>query len=279
MRLEEVARGLREGDLPDGAVCVTFDDGYRDNLYVALPLLERYGVPATCFLTTGRFGRDREFWWDELERILLQPGALPETLRLQVDGTWIDRKLGTSAKYTKEDQRRDREWTLVDPAAPTPRHAVFRTLYGRLQELADEERTRVLDALQEWAGATPAVRPSHRMLEADEVATLAAAELVEIGAHTVNHPALPCTATDEQREEIARSKETLERWSGAPVKSFAYPYGRYSDDSVAAVREAGFEYACACLGRAVRRDSGRFLLPRVDAPNQDGAALAGLLAR
>jgi len=67
-------------------VVVTFDDGYADNLHQAVPMLEQFEIPATFFLTTGWLRRPREFWWDELDRLLLQPGSLPETVCLTADG-------------------------------------------------------------------------------------------------------------------------------------------------------------------------------------------------
>jgi peptidoglycan/xylan/chitin deacetylase (PgdA/CDA1 family) len=58
-------------------VVVTFDDGYADNLYEAKPLLEHYGIPGTFFVVTGYLAqqaeRAHEFWWDELERVVMQP--------------------------------------------------------------------------------------------------------------------------------------------------------------------------------------------------------------
>src|SRR5262245_47936593 len=59
---------------------VTFDDGYADNLYEAKPLLERFAAPATIFVATAPLEHPREFWWDELERILLQSQSLPAAL-------------------------------------------------------------------------------------------------------------------------------------------------------------------------------------------------------
>ena len=64
---------------------ITFDDGYADVLHHAKPLLERHSVPATVFVATGAIGQRREFWWDELGGLFLQPGTLPEELELTVD--------------------------------------------------------------------------------------------------------------------------------------------------------------------------------------------------
>src|SRR3954469_24009177 len=77
MSLTQLVDGLQQGRIPRRAVVVTFDDGYADNVEVALPLLEQHRVSSTVFLASGAIDRQREFWWDELERILLQPGRLP----------------------------------------------------------------------------------------------------------------------------------------------------------------------------------------------------------
>src|SRR5690606_36408110 len=71
--LRDLVQRVRTGRFPEGSVAITFDDGYRDNLYAAKPLLERHEIPATVFIATGYTGREREFWWDELEALLLEP--------------------------------------------------------------------------------------------------------------------------------------------------------------------------------------------------------------
>src|SRR3954471_4527910 len=103
MRLRQLVQALRDGNLPSRAVVVTFDDGYADNLYKAKPLLERYDIPATVFVVTCAIGREREFWWDDLERLLLQPGTLPETLHLCIDGSAYRWELGEAAHYSEVD--------------------------------------------------------------------------------------------------------------------------------------------------------------------------------
>src|SRR5205814_7651707 len=79
--LARIVRALGGGEIPDRAVAITFDDGYADNQAAALPVLERHGVPATVFVTTGFVGQPLEMWWDQLERILLLPGTLPRSVR------------------------------------------------------------------------------------------------------------------------------------------------------------------------------------------------------
>jgi peptidoglycan/xylan/chitin deacetylase (PgdA/CDA1 family) len=271
--LAELVRRLAEGTVPDRAICVTFDDGYQDNLYVAKPLLEQYNIPATVFMTTGAGGRTREFWWDELAGLFMEPGSLPPRLQLELPHLSLNVPLGSTAHFTESDLASHRSWTVLDEP-PTPRHAAFQRIYDVLQRLMPGEQSAILDALLAWAGRLPAVRASHRTLNPAEVASLADGGLVEVGAHTVSHVALSMQPPVTQRREVVESRDTLEEWLGRPVPSFAYPYGLYSDATVAEVRRAGFDMACACLGQPVRRDSDRFLLPRIDAPDIGGEQLA-----
>src|SRR5690348_413658 len=82
--VDDLVTGVSIGRSLDGRVAITFDDGYADNLYDALPLLEHFEVPATFYLTSTGFDGPGEFWWDELERLIIQPGVLPATLSLTI---------------------------------------------------------------------------------------------------------------------------------------------------------------------------------------------------
>ncbi len=109
MQLQQLSQSSFD-DLPERSVVITFDDGYADNFYNAKPLLERYGIPATIFLATGYTGYEREFWWDELDRLLLQPGTLPRALRLSVDGHTYQWDLDEAAQYSENASQRHRSW-------------------------------------------------------------------------------------------------------------------------------------------------------------------------
>lgn len=83
MRLAEAAAAIGAGGIPRGAIVLTFDDGYSDNLHAAVPLLERYGVPATIFATSGNWGG--EFWWDRLARLNTDCEKSPDAGELAVN--------------------------------------------------------------------------------------------------------------------------------------------------------------------------------------------------
>ena len=253
------------------AIIVSFDDGYADNLYNAKPLLARYEIPATVFVTSGYVGSQREFWYDELEMLLLSRRPLPETLELT-----------TGERSYRWDLTSDRQqcfsaWNVSLDDDPTPRHRVYRELCEILQPRPDCERRAYLDRLARWAGVRCAARHSHRTMSADELLRLADGGLIEIGAHTVSHPLLAALPAAAQRDEIRRSKERLEELLGRSVGSFAYPFGRrcdYTADSVEAVRQSGFDLACANFPGVVRPRTDRWQLPRFLVRDWDGNEFA-----
>lgn len=263
-------------------VAVTFDDGYADNLRNAKPLLERFDVPATVFVTTGSIEDDREFWWDELERLLLHPGVLPKTLRLIHVGSPGQWELGEASLYSGDAYRRYRKWNVLEKDDPGPRQRLYRSLCQLLRPLPERERREALDELLAWAGAEPLGRPIHRALSPDEVFRLAEGGLVEIGAHTVTHPILSALPATAQRDEIRGSKARLEEILGRQVTGFSYPYGArtdYTRETVAIVRESGFAYACSNFADLVWRGTDRFQLPRFLVRNWDGDAFARWLRK
>lgn len=278
--LYELGDKLEEKRIPPNAVVVTFDDGYANNLYTAKPILVRYEIPATVFLATGSLGQARGFWWNEIEQLALQPGALPKKLRLNVNGDTMQWDLGDVAAYQGETARQYRFWKAWEEP-PTPRHAFYFSLWQQLQGLREEERQRALAAVRVWAHGERPNHPIQQVLSVEEVKELAADGLVDIGAHTVTHSVLSQLPVAEQREEILQSKRILEEILGRKVTSFAYPYGAattYTMDAVAAVRETGFHYACATKASAVTTASDRFQLPRFQVLDWDGDEFAHQLS-
>ena len=87
--LNDLSQAIEANTVPDGAVVLTFDDGYLDNFTTVSPILADRGLPATFFLTTDKLDRSEhhEFWWDALADGLLTPELdVPHVIRLTVGG-------------------------------------------------------------------------------------------------------------------------------------------------------------------------------------------------
>ena len=272
VHLRELFQHSGEREIAPGSVVITFDDGYANNFHLARPLLECYGIPATVFVITGYLDGEHEFWWDELETLLLHPGTLPERLRLGIEGSSHEWELGEEANYNEQLCHRHRSWKAWEEP-PTCRHSLYVSLWEILQRLREDERQSVLGELRVWANEFSIRRETHRPLSFEELSTLATGELIEIGCHTVTHSRLSTLSVVAQREEIQRSKRCLADVTGRTITSFAYPYGSkrdYTIETVRLVKEAGFDCACSTTPTVVTKDSNRFELPRLQVQDWDG---------
>src|SRR5262245_22846602 len=138
--LRQLTRSSGAGRVPRRAVVVTFDDGYADNLHAALPLLERHDIQATVFIASGYVGGSGEFWWDELERLVLCPVELPGLLRLRVGEESHHFELGDASRYSNGDREARGSWRYSEEAPHHPRQRLFCSLYKLLIELSADAR-------------------------------------------------------------------------------------------------------------------------------------------
>lgn len=269
MPLRDLVARLRAGRSVRGAIVVTFDDGYRDNLDVALPVLERNGVPATLFCTAGYVGRDEPFWWDALAAMLLMPGRLPDTLVLHAGGCTVRWALEAAVEYTAASRAADRRRRSgADPASARLRF--HDALWRWLRALDEGERLQLLAAIAAWTDVQYRPEAAAYPLSQAQLRALARNPLIEIGAHTLTHPTLSILPPSRQRHEIAHGKAVLEEVIGRPVRSFAYPFGDLDALTPALVAAAGFESACTTDGRAARRPKDVLRLPRMTVGDWDG---------
>lgn len=234
--LGEGVRRLREGDLPARSVAVTFDDGYRDNLTGAAPVLASLGVPATVFVAPG-FSDGRTMWNDQIiEAIRRLPDA---ELDLEDVGLGV-RTLGHGAERYDGLMALLRDVKYLEPAARDEAVAVISDRCGYRGE-------------------------DGPMLTETEIRTLHRRGIT-IGAHTVNHPILSRTDTETARHEIQGSKQALEQIIDAPVTLFAYPNGKPGEDytarDIALAEAAGFDFAFSTRGGLATGDAPRFEMPR-----------------
>src|SRR5262249_45049288 len=176
----------------------------------------------------------------------------------------------------------DSNWNVSANCKPSQRQAIYLDLCRLLRKVDEPERARVLAELRGWAGLGDEGRPSHRPLTSAELCALESDELIEVGAHSVNHPSLAALPLRAQQAEISRSKSMIEGWVGKPITSFSYPFGGledYNAQTIRLVREAGFNYACANYAGTMTRGLDRFSMPRYLVRDWDGDEFASRLAQ
>jgi peptidoglycan/xylan/chitin deacetylase (PgdA/CDA1 family) len=254
--LSQLVQQLKEGPLLPNSVAVTFDDGYADNLFNARPMLEKYEIPATVFVCTGYAGR--EFWWDELARLVMDSSADLQALRLEVGNRrfqWDEPDLSPDAK---------------GPEAVSLRRRFCHALYHFLLPMDLGELDLSMEKVRMWSRLAAREAPVPRGMSQEELLQLADGSLIEIGAHTAHHLLLPGLTLQRQREEIISSRQDLQALLGRPITGFAYPNGRSTAEVRRIVQEAGFDYACTSLHDVVRPGSDLYELTRFWQQDVDG---------
>src|SRR6201999_574239 len=159
--LQDLIKAKSDRELPPRPVCITFDDGYADNLYAAKPALESYRVPGTVFVTPGYLGVPENLWWDELAKLALDPASRQEELSLSLNGSnraWHFPRVEGPDPHCN--------WRAWEPI-PGPRQAAYLAIYEALVKLSDAEREQAMEQLRR--GATYTDRRQHRAMTEDEV--------------------------------------------------------------------------------------------------------------
>ena len=209
--------------LPRNPVLVTFDDGYRDNHDVALPILLRYGVRATFFIATDYVERRRLFWWDRMAHVLMRSPR---------------RRLGL--EYPERI-----ELPLHDVVA---RRASIRRVQRVVKDRPGLELGRFLDDLETASGvalseATERQMANELVMTWSQVVALRRAGM-DVQSHTCSHRVLQTLAPLELVHELRDSRKKLEDVLGERVSAISYPVGKSLETAPhvkRAVRDAGYE--------------------------------------
>jgi peptidoglycan/xylan/chitin deacetylase (PgdA/CDA1 family) len=226
--LDEGFDHLRSSSQPRRtAIAITFDDGYRDNVQLAVPLLTRFGARATIFPVVRTAAGGRPLWWDELADVLA---------RGTINGAGLVPYLAGLDNCLLSPRDRAR----VGPNAQ--RSDMAEVLSRRLIELPGPRREQVIGELAKRLSVPDAIGAEQRYAGWDELRAAADAGF-EIGGHTVDHVVLPCEAPATAASQITDCRGVLERELGRPIRSFAYPNGRNDATVRALVAAAGFRLA------------------------------------
>ncbi|MFA6101901.1 MAG: polysaccharide deacetylase family protein [Victivallaceae bacterium] len=271
MRLEDMVTSVLKGNVPKRAVAITFDEGYADNYKYAWPLLKKYSMPATIYVTTGYVSANREFFCDELERLILRPDNLPEVLNLEIAGKHYEWRFAAPCKNNVS--RHKDSWNVLAADNPSPAHQAYRELHRILHSQPYREQERALEKIRSAIGDDGSARQTHLAMSWEQIREIAADGLVDIGAHTVTHAFLSSLSKNEQQSEIAGSIQAIESCTKKRVTSFAYPYGTrcsYDTNTLAILKATGIANAASNFRSRISSDTDPFQLPRLVVRNCPG---------
>jgi peptidoglycan/xylan/chitin deacetylase (PgdA/CDA1 family) len=216
--MDEVRRRLVERDFSRRFVALTFDDGYRDNLEYALPVLRRHGAPFALYIATSFPDRLGELWWVALERVV----AKADRLVIEMD----------------EKTR------FFECAEPAQKRKAFHEVYWWLRSIPEEETLRrsVRDICTRY-GIDLKAPTGQFCMDWAEIAYMANDPLCTIGAHTISHCFLTKVTEKVARAEMQRSAEVIEASLGKRPDHFAYPFDDSGRREFAIAADLGFKTA------------------------------------
>ena len=207
-------------------VSINLDDGYMDNYTHAFPIIKKYGLSATIFLTTDLIGKDHLFWWDEVFQIIRRYG-------------------------------KNRTGDILKDAYKANRINSF------LMDKKESEIRNHVDRLKDRYQISKDMTP-HRMLGWKEINEMAGSGL-DFGSHTKTHRNLCLMGDNEMQKELMDSRLELQGKLGPEQIGFCYPFGKHDDRVRGILRDAGFDYARTCKKGSNSKDMDRFSLRSIDA--------------
>jgi peptidoglycan/xylan/chitin deacetylase (PgdA/CDA1 family) len=232
--LDECLEKLASNDRSRRYAVLTFDDGYRDNVSVALPILERHNAPFMMYVPTGAATRSMQSWWLGLRKLFL----LRDKVTIEASGRRFD-----CSDFRKKTSAFDEVIRWV--------HQDFR-------------RAALLAPTFKQNGISLAELNETYFLDERELSILARHPLASIGGHTTSHPALTTLDESSARAELADNRAYLENLLQLPVRHFAYPYGACGPRDEHLANEVGFLTAVTTRqGRLYDHKVNHFALPRI----------------
>lgn len=223
----------RKKKLKKPFVCFTLDDGYRDNYDYAYPIFKKYNCPFAVYVPTGFLEREGMLWWYEMADILMENTSIKLT----------DGKVYSSTNIVEKQHAFWEIRERISHETGSNCNELFRSLFSEYKGSSKFE-------LEQY------------ILTKEQVQELSNDPLCTIAAHGVSHDYLTNMSATQQHTEIADSKNKLEGIIGQNVLHFAYPYGKYNDETIRIVSDLGFRTAVLAVGGKVRLNESVYKINR-----------------
>jgi peptidoglycan/xylan/chitin deacetylase (PgdA/CDA1 family) len=236
--IETALYRLKNEKLKRPIICFTFDDGYKNNLEVALPVLKKEDISA-CFFVTYSQKPNFMMWNDRIYCAL---------------------KASTKKELHFNNYNCSLTYNNHSPLSTSK----IATFIECVKYLEKSDREELLSNLSAALGTTN-VPPKDLMMNDHDLKRLVESN-IEIGAHATDHDVLTTLSDDAAREEIKSLRPMIEAAINRPIAYYAYPNGKYgkdfSDKHVDLLKEAGFKAAFTTNWGSIKASTDLHKLPR-----------------
>jgi len=234
-------------------VVITFDDGYLNNYNEVLPILKKFNLPATLFITTGLIGKRELAWWDQIRYIIDTTNIM--NFKFEFDNLILNFNLKTKKDKIEAVNILHKVMSKYD----------YNKRISSIKKLKQTLKTDIKDfdlnefLFMSWSQVTDFKNSG-----------------VEIGSHTVTHPFLSNISPNEIKKELKDSKLQIEKKIGTKVKSFCYPSGNFDQGVKTLVKKAGYRCACSIKLGFIDKESNLYELKRVGVNINDNLGIFSL---
>lgn len=232
--------------VPERAVVLTFDDGYRELYTVIKPIMEKYRLPVTVFLPAGLIGKETPLWFDAVGQRLQTADLQNLTFRNDVPDEVI-----TTIQHLR---------TLSQDRRNVPARAAVK----KIAQLCHDQHKAVVEEVMKLQ-ALPNGAPDNALLDWKMVREMERTGLFSFGSHSISHPRLDLLPEDDLDIEIGESKKLIEAKLDHSVEFFSYPWGCYNELVINKVRQFGYRCAVALTDAPNYSNADLFTLKRLDA--------------
>ena len=233
---------LKEVNKIQGSVAITFDDAFKNVHDVALPILKKYDLPSTFFITTGFVESEKLFWVDRVEHMINYP----------------------KNSFIELSMHEKRFWPISNNEDKLHTMNIIKAILKRLNPNARDEM--IKDIELQLGFNKDRLSENYKTLSWDDVKDLHDSPKYEVGGHTVNHEILSYLDDKKLEYEIGDCIDTLSKKLGKPVDSFSYPEGQeihYNDKVISVLKKHGIKIGPSAIDGVVDKTDDNFNLKRI----------------
>ena len=234
------------------SMALTLDDGYRNQLAYAIPILKKFNAPATIFVVTENTENRKPFWYDRLDYVLQHCES--DGCDITVGESTIRFRSRTRVELQRSYARL-RSAAKIQKILDSQMIAQMELLADRLEETCGKRLADIFEN-DEWT----------TLLTWEEIRKAARDKEIVFGSHSINHRRVGLADEAEVQYQLEHSKKTIERYTGLECRYFCYPSGSFNRRAAKLVEKCGYRAAVTTLPGFNPKGSDLFTLKRIHLP-------------